>query len=320
MTDPAAADVTARLRAAGCVFAEEEAEHLLEAAAGDGARLEELVRRRVAGEPLETLVGWVDFCGLRIGVRPGVFVPRQRSALLVDTAARVAAPGPAPDPAPDPARVVRSAVESGQKTCVTDDTREGAGARVVVDLCCGAGALGLAVVTRLAEAGFTEAGAVELELHAADFDPVAVACARENLRGTAVPTGRATSAGLPGVRAFVHEGDLFDALPGRLRGWVDVLVASPPYVPTDRIALMPSEARDHEPWHTLDGGADGLDPARRIGGEAADWLAPDGIVAVETGPVQAPVLARGLEQDGFAVEVVTDEETGGAVVLGRRRN
>lgn len=281
--------MVARLRAAGCVFAEEEAEHLLEAAAGDGARLEELVRRRVAGEPVETLVGWVDFCGLRVGVRPGVFVPRQRSALLVDTAARV----------------VRSAGQRGQESCVADDTRERAGARVVVDLCCGAGALGLAVVTRLAEAG-----AVDLELHAADVDPVAVACAGENLAG----------AEEAGVRAFVHEGDLFDALPRRLRGRVDVLVASPPYVPTDRIALMPSEARDHEPWHTLDGGADGLDPARRIGGEAADWLAPDGIVAVETGPAQAPVLARGFEQDGFAVEVVTDEETGGAVVLGRRRN
>ncbi|HRK46108.1 MAG TPA: hypothetical protein PK324_10820, partial [Nocardioides sp.] len=75
-------ELVARLRAAGCVFAEEEAAQLVEAA-GDPAELEALVRRRVAGEPLEPLVGWVDFCGLRLAVEPGVFVPRQRTALLV---------------------------------------------------------------------------------------------------------------------------------------------------------------------------------------------------------------------------------------------
>src|SRR5690349_5322914 len=80
-------DLVARLRAAGCVFAEEEAQLLAEAAA-DAHALELLVARREAGEPLEPLVGWVDFCGLRLVVTPGVFVPRQRTALLVrETAA-----------------------------------------------------------------------------------------------------------------------------------------------------------------------------------------------------------------------------------------
>lgn len=73
-----------RLRAAGCVFAEQEAD-LLRAAAS-GAALDELVARRVAGEPLETLLGWVDFDGLRIAVAHGVFVPRRRTELLVDLA------------------------------------------------------------------------------------------------------------------------------------------------------------------------------------------------------------------------------------------
>ena len=56
-------------------------------------------------------------------------------------------------------------------------------------------------------------------------------------------------------------GDLFDALPARLRARVDVLVVNAPYVPTAAIALMPPEARDHEPGVALDGGADGLDVA-----------------------------------------------------------
>ena len=71
-----------RLRAAGCVFAEDEA-RLLRTAADSPAELDALVARRVEGAPLEALLGWAEFCGLRIAVDPGVFVPRQRTAFLV---------------------------------------------------------------------------------------------------------------------------------------------------------------------------------------------------------------------------------------------
>ncbi|WP_432957310.1 putative protein N(5)-glutamine methyltransferase [Micromonospora haikouensis] len=102
-----------RLRAAGCVFAEEEAE-LLAAAADTPERLADLVERRVAGLPLEHLLGWAEFCGLRVGVDPGVFVPRARTALLVSAAAAVTRPGAA-----------------------------------VLDLCCGSGAAALVLAGRL---------------------------------------------------------------------------------------------------------------------------------------------------------------------------
>ncbi|WP_036553809.1 hypothetical protein [Nocardioides insulae] len=74
--------LVARLRAAGCVFAEEEAD-LLRERAGGVDELEELTGRRLAGESLEQVVGWVDLGDLRLAVGPGVFVPRQRSLLLV---------------------------------------------------------------------------------------------------------------------------------------------------------------------------------------------------------------------------------------------
>ena len=181
----------ARLRAAGCVFAEEEAA-LLVAAAATPAELERLVGARVAGTPLELLLGYAEFCGLRVAVAPGVFVPRRRTALLVERAAALLRPG-----------------------------------AVVVDLCCGTGAIGAALAARVAG----------LEVWAADVDPDAVACARGNL-----PPER------------VLEGDLYDALPDRLRGRVDVLVANAPYVPSGAIGLMPPEARDHEHRTALDGG------------------------------------------------------------------
>lgn len=77
-------NVIGELRAAGCAFAEREAELLEDAASGP--ELEALVRRRCAGEPLEHLLGWVEFRGRRLIVGPGVFVPRRRTELLSELA------------------------------------------------------------------------------------------------------------------------------------------------------------------------------------------------------------------------------------------
>lgn len=78
---PRSGMVTA-LRAAGCVFAEDEA-RLLMSAARTPAGLAAMVNRRAAGEPLEHILGWAEFCGLQIAVEPGVFVPRRRTEFLV---------------------------------------------------------------------------------------------------------------------------------------------------------------------------------------------------------------------------------------------
>ena len=248
--------VVGRLRAAGCVFAEDEA-RLLVAEAGSSARLEALVRRRVSGEPLEQVLGWAEFCGLRIALAPGVFVPRRRTELLVEQAVALAPPR----------------------------------AAVVVDLCCGSGAVAAVLGTRLDDA----------EVHASDVDPAAVACARRNL-----------------PRSTVHAGDLFDALPTELLGRVDVLVANVPYVPSDAIALMPPEARDHEPRTALDGGRDGLDVARRVVAGAGDWLAPGGSLLFEVGDAQVPAATAVVAVAGLLPRVAADEETGATVVIGTR--
>jgi release factor glutamine methyltransferase len=248
------AAVVDRLRAAGCVFAEEEAA-LLVATAGSGNDLEALVARRVAGEPLEQVLGWAEFCGMRFAVEPGVFVPRQRTRLLVREAVALAWPG-----------------------------------AVVLDLCCGTGAVGAAVAAAVAG----------IELHATDVDPAAVRCARRNVAGT------------------VYCGDLYDALPTSLRGRVDVLVANAPYVPTGEIALMPVEARDHEARAALDGGQDGLAVQRRVAAGATSWLAPGGALLIETSRRQAPDTLAAFSGAGLGGRVVQDEELAGTVVVGRR--
>lgn len=145
-----------RLRAAGCVFAEDEAELILSTAA-DPAELAAMVDRRAAGLPLEHVLGWAEFRGLRIAVDPGVFVPRRRTEFLVDQAVGL--------------------------------TRPADGPAVVVDLCCGSGALGAALAAALDR----------VELHSSDVEPAAVRCARRNVAGA----------------GEVYEGDLFEPLPAR---------------------------------------------------------------------------------------------------------
>jgi release factor glutamine methyltransferase len=246
-------DEVSRLRAAGCVFAEEEAA-LLKAAATTPEDLSALVSRRVAGEPLEQILGWAEFLGRRIALRPGVFVPRRRTQFLAEQAIAVSPPG-----------------------------------SVAVDLCCGSGA----IATALAAAGRG------LDVYAADIDPVAVACAAANVGADRV-----------------FRGDLFTALPDRIRGRVGTVVANVPYVPTAEIARMPPEARDHEPRTALDGGADGLDVLRRVAAAAPDWLAPGGHLLVEISQHQVAAAVAAFTGHGLTARLERDDELEATVVIG----
>ncbi len=141
--------LVARLRAAGCVFAEEEAAELRAAAplrpgdrVGRAAR-EDLVRRRVAGEPLEQVLGRARFAGRDVRVAPGVFVPRRRTELLVEEAAR---------------RLTR---------------RPQGGDPLLLELCCGTGAVTRVLLDRVPG----------LRAWAGDIDPAAVRCAAAALDG-----------------------------------------------------------------------------------------------------------------------------------------
>src|SRR6266436_5108583 len=88
-------DPLTRLRAAGCVFAEDEARLLISAARTPG-ELDAMVDRRAAGLPLEHVLGWAEFCGLRIAVDPGVFVARRRTEFLVEQAVALVRPAAGP--------------------------------------------------------------------------------------------------------------------------------------------------------------------------------------------------------------------------------
>lgn len=264
-----------KLRAAGCVFAEDEARLLLaeaKIAQLTARELADLVEQRVAGLPLEHVLGWAEFAGLRVAVRPGVFVPRRRTELLVREAVAIAQ---------------RQARESAA----------GGASLLVVDLCCGSGAVGLAL------AAAVEPTVAAIELHAADIDAAAAECARHNVAS---------------IGGRVYQGDLYAALPTQLRGRISILLANVPYVPTGDIALLPPEAREHEPHVALDGGADGLDLLRRVAADAPQWLAPGGSLLVESSERQAPRVLEIMERGGLASRVAQCEEWDATAVVATR--
>lgn len=251
------ATVTARLRAAGCVYAEAEAEVMLSSARSP-SHLAEMVEQRVAGRPLEHVVGWAGFCGQRYAVDAEVFVPRRRTESLVEQAVALASPG-----------------------------------AVVVDLCCGCGAIGGAIASLLDG----------VELHAVDVHPAAVRCARRNLKG---------------VGGRVYEGDLFSPLPSPLRGRIDLLAVNAPYVPTAEIERLPREARWYEPRVALDGGPDGLEVHRRVIAEAPRWLAPGAHVLFEATEQQALQLTEALAVHGLEPRTIRSDGLQATTVVGRK--
>ena len=97
-----------------------------------------------------------------------------------------------------------------------------------------------------------------------------------------------------------------------------MLVANAPYVPTSAIALMPPEARDHEPLVALDGGADGLDVLRRLVAGAPAWLAPGGHVLFECGEQQREAALTLVAGAGLTGRVSESAELSATVVLGTR--
>lgn len=267
-------DLTEALRDAGCVFAEEEAAILLEAALqGDAvseeasrSTLNELAARRIGGEPLEHIVGWVDFAGLRLSVRPGVFVPRQRTRLL--------------------------AFHSERTVRAVSDRRDADGpAPALVEGFCGAGPVG----------SFVAASVPGVRICVGDEQDEAVASAVTNVR-QAAGTSPAAGTTVDGRRL-----DCLRGLPEELRHGVDVIAAVPPYVPDTAADFLPREAADFEPGSALFGGPDGLDLVRRLIDESLDWLRPEGTLLIELGRDQAPTAlpyaaARGLAGQGHLGE------------------
>lgn len=203
-------------------------------AAAELAAYREAISRRRAGEPSAYITGTKGFWSIDLAVGPDVLVPRPETELLVE------------------AFLERS--DAGR----------------VLDLGCGSGCVGLALLNER----------TELTVDAVDLSAAACAVARHN----------AEALGLA-ARFEVFEGDLFAPLPAGTR--YGAIVSNPPYVADGEIDGLEPEVR-REPRLALAGGADGLGVIRRILGEAPRWLEPGGLLLIEMDPRQTREAAAEL--------------------------
>lgn len=286
------------LRAAGIETADMEARWLMEEVSGldrleltveadapattrAAPILDALVARRVAGEPLQYVLGHWDFHGLDLAVDPRVLIPRPETEVVAEVAiSELERIGE---------RRGRSDAWSGALTHFT-----------VADLGTGSGALALALAAELPHAA----------VWATDRSEAALAIARANLAG----------AGQPAVRIRLGAGSWFDALPGELRGELRLVVSNPPYVSESEYAELPPEVRDHEPYDALVSGPSGLESITEIVEQAPGWLEPGGVLVLELAPHQADVARSLAAAAGFAHTEIRKDLSGRERVLVARRS
>jgi len=148
---------------------------------------------------------------------------------------------------------------------------------VHVDLASGMGTIALAVASEVPRA----------EVFGAELSREGVKLARKNAREL-------------GLKATFVAGDLFEPVPKKLRGRVDVITIHPPYVAKSELKDLPDEIKDWEPAHTLtDRSVDGLGLVRRTVEEAPAWLKPNGWVLMETDPDRARDVRKVMSEGGF---------------------
>ena len=213
--------------------------------------------QRCSGTPVQHLTGEQAFRRIALEVRPGVFVPRPETEILVEHA--LATLGDRDDP-------------------------------VVVDAGTGTGAIALAIKDERPDA----------TVFATDLSAEAVELARSN-------------ASRLGLAVTVLDGDLLEPLPADLRGWVDVVVSNPPYVPPEEIDDLPAEVRA-DPRLALAGGTE---VHRRLAEQAPRWLRSGGVLAVEIDARWGEEVAELLSPRFTRVRVERDLAGRDRVVLGR---
>ncbi|MFM8236906.1 MAG: peptide chain release factor N(5)-glutamine methyltransferase [Actinomycetota bacterium] len=287
------AAATARLAAAGVASPAVEARFLTEAVSGFGpdewveiadaeptararARVEAMLDRRVAGEPLQYVIGAWGFRDLDLMVDRRVLIPRPETEIVVEVAL---------------AEAVRLGLRRARPR---PDVIEAPPRAVVADLGTGSGAIAIALAAELPD----------VEVWAADASIDALAVAAANVAGCAATRVR-----------LAPPGSWFTALPTGLRGRLALVVANPPYIAEAEVAELPAEVADHEPYGALVAGPLGTEALDHLLAEGRRWVATPGALVLELAPHQAATMADRARALGWAEVVVHEDLTGRARVL-----
>jgi len=281
------------LSGAGIGTAEAEVRYLLEHVSGSEAgewpaiadvvaparaerELREMLRRRIAGEPLQYVLGGWGFRGLDLFVDRRVLIPRPETEYVVEVALEEAA---------------RSGLQrSRRRIALVEPTPHSA----VADIGTGSGAIALAIAAELPQ----------VEVWATDVSADALAVARANVSGCAATRVR-----------IADPGEWFDPLPAQLRGSLRLIVSNPPYVAEHEVAELPREVAAHEPRRALVSGPSGTEAIETLLRLAPDWLAPGASFVCEIAPHQADAMSAHAHALGYREVIVRDDLTGRPRVL-----
>ena len=243
-------------------------------------RIEAMIERRRAGEPLQYVLGSWQFRGIDLMVDRRVLIPRPETEVVVQVA-------------------IDELVAGGARVGRTDPWAAGVTEFAVADLGTGSGAIALALAAELPDAA----------VWATDVSDDALAVARANL----------SSIGTAATRVRVVAGDWFDALPIELLGGLRLIVSNPPYVTAAEHPALPADVRDHEPYGALVSGETGLEDVEHLIAHAGEWLEPGGALVVELAPHQADAAVARARAAGFATAEVRPDLTGRPRALLARR-
>jgi release factor glutamine methyltransferase len=284
---------TRELVEAGMGPAETEARFIVERASGYDAgewleiadaapaarseqELRDMVRRRVAGEPLQYVLGGWEFRGLDLFVDHRVLIPRPETEYVVEVALGEAE---------------RSGLRRSRRAVALVEPQAPA---AVADIGTGSGAIALALEAELAD----------VEVWATDVSEDALAVARANVAGCAATRVRIAAAG-----------EWFEPLPERLRGSLRLIVSNPPYVAEHEVAELPEVVAAHEPRGALVSGPSGTEAIESLLEGALQWLAPGASFVCEIAPHQANTMIDRARALGYHEVMVRNDLTGRARVL-----
>ena len=235
-------------------------------------RLDGMLERRQAGEPLQYVLGRWDFLGLDLLVDRRVLVPRPETEVVARTA-------------------IDELARLGARRGAHDGWLAADTSYAVADLGTGSGAIALALARELPDAA----------VWATDASEDALAVARANLAGV----------GSAATRVRLVTGSWFDALPTDLRGALTLIVSNPPYVATHEVADLPPDVADWEPREALVSGPTGFEAIEVILAGARDWLDPEGgVLVVELAPTQGARATELAATAGFT-DVRIDRDLAG---------
>jgi len=291
--DATRAEVARRLSAAGVVTAQAEARFLVEEVSGCSApdwpsiadeqpsararaRLAPMVERRLAGEPLQYVLGSWSFRGLDLMVDRRVLIPRPETEQVVEVALEEAQ---------------RKGMRRLRRRHLTLVDAEPGSA--VADIGTGCGAIALALDAELPD----------VVVWATDVSSDALDVARANIAGCAA------------TRVRTSAGSWFDALPDMLRGRFELVVSNPPYVAESEMAGLPDEVAGYEPRCALVSGPTGREALEYLLAHARDWLVPDGVLVCELAPHQADAMIERARASDYVDAFVRTDLAGRPRVL-----